>query len=109
MSDDYYTYTEQLVAEGRRVFALVKARELADDRDSRQGRELRGLAQGCGAQGQAGPGNRRRAGRRQAGLCDLASALIANTMWRAPCRAAARAHLRPVRADALLTCSDLRR
>lgn len=32
MSDDYYTYTEQLVAEGRRVFALVKACELADDR-----------------------------------------------------------------------------
>jgi predicted MPP superfamily phosphohydrolase len=37
------------------------------------------------------------------------SALIANTMWRAPCRAAGRAHLRPVRADALLACSDLRR
>jgi DNA repair protein RadC len=37
------------------------------------------------------------------------SALIANTMWRGPCRAAARAHLRPVRADALSACSDLRR
>ena len=32
MSDDYYSYTEQLVPEGRRVFALTKACELADDR-----------------------------------------------------------------------------
>jgi hypothetical protein len=32
MSDDYYSYTEQLVPEGRRVFALIKACELADDR-----------------------------------------------------------------------------
>ena len=32
MSDDYFSYTEQLVPEGRRVFALTKACELADDR-----------------------------------------------------------------------------
>jgi hypothetical protein len=32
MSDEYYSYTEQLVPEGRRVFALTKACELADDR-----------------------------------------------------------------------------
>ena len=32
MSDDYYSYNEQLVPEGRRVFALTKACELADDR-----------------------------------------------------------------------------
>src|SRR5882757_11421134 len=35
------------------------------------------------------------------------STFIANTMWRAPCRAAARAYLRPARADAPLACSDL--
>ena len=34
MSDDYYSYTEPLVPEGRRVFALTKACELADDRTS---------------------------------------------------------------------------
>ena len=35
--------------------------------------------------------------------------LIANTMWRAPFRAAARAHLRPAYADALSLCFDSRR
>jgi hypothetical protein len=32
MSDEYFSYTEPLVPEGRRVFALIKACELADDR-----------------------------------------------------------------------------
>ena len=40
---------------------------------------------------------------------DLGLALIANTMWRAPCHAAARALLRRARAAAPLVCSDLRR
>ena len=39
----------------------------------------------------------------------VGSALIANTTWRALCRAGARAHLLRARAAAPLVCSDLRR
>lgn len=34
MSDEYYTYTKELVPEGRRAFALMRATEISDDRTS---------------------------------------------------------------------------
>jgi hypothetical protein len=55
MSEDYYTYTDQLVPEGRRVFALVKACELADDRTAAETILAKAAAFEVWLKGAAGP------------------------------------------------------